>query len=117
MPLVAAAGEQFIPTTGRNLRLIQEILTYAHAQGKGPGPESNVGTMNWSRGMLSGFFVMEATCRAMRKFGNQPFSCLNTILTKTQTSVSISCLLRAEVPPRLPPSLISRICAFQFPAS
>ena len=60
--------------TGRNFPLIQEILTSVYAQGKGPGPESDVGTMNWIRGMLAGFFVTEASRRAMREFGNHPLT-------------------------------------------
>jgi branched-chain amino acid transport system substrate-binding protein len=60
--------------TGRHFPLIQEILTYVYARGKGPGPESDVGTAYWVRGMLSGFFATEGIRTAMRHFGNQPLT-------------------------------------------
>jgi branched-chain amino acid transport system substrate-binding protein len=60
--------------TGTDFPLIQDVLKYVYAQGKGPGPESDVGTAYWLRGMLSGFFTTEAIRRAMREFGNQPLT-------------------------------------------
>jgi branched-chain amino acid transport system substrate-binding protein len=60
--------------TGTDFPLIQDVLTYVYARGKGPGPESDVGTAYWLRGMLSGFFTTEAIRRAMREFGNQPLT-------------------------------------------
>jgi branched-chain amino acid transport system substrate-binding protein len=60
--------------TGTHFPLIQEVLKYVYAQGKGPGPESDVGTTFWIRGMLSGFFATEAIRTAMREFGNQPLT-------------------------------------------
>ena len=36
--------------TGRNFRLIQEMLQYVYARGKGAGPEEDVGTQRWIRG-------------------------------------------------------------------
>jgi branched-chain amino acid transport system substrate-binding protein len=60
--------------TGTDFPLIQEILTYVYARGKGPGPASDVGTAYWIRGMLSGFFTTEGLRRAMREFGNQPLT-------------------------------------------
>ncbi|HSF30573.1 MAG TPA: hypothetical protein VLK82_08905 [Candidatus Tectomicrobia bacterium] len=38
--------------TGAHFPLIQEILTYVYARGKGPGPEGDVGTTHWIRGVL-----------------------------------------------------------------
>ncbi len=38
--------------TGTHFPLIQEILTYVYARGKGPGPEGDVGTACWNLGML-----------------------------------------------------------------
>ena len=32
---------------GRHFPLIQDILTYVYAQGKGAGPEQDVGTYHW----------------------------------------------------------------------
>jgi branched-chain amino acid transport system substrate-binding protein len=60
--------------TGTDFPLIQDVLKYVYAQGKGPGPESDVGTAYWVRGMLSGLFATEAIRRAMREFGNQPLT-------------------------------------------
>ena len=76
-----AAGEAAIGyicasfhATGTHFPLIQDVLKYVYAQGKGPGPESDVGTTFWTRGMLSGFFATEAIRTAMREFGNQPLT-------------------------------------------
>jgi branched-chain amino acid transport system substrate-binding protein len=60
--------------TGRNFPLIQDILTYVYARGKGPGPEGEVGTAHWIRGVLAGFFITEAIRTAMRHFGHQPLT-------------------------------------------
>jgi branched-chain amino acid transport system substrate-binding protein len=60
--------------TGRNFPLIQEMLTYVYAQGKGAGPEGDVGTTRWIRGMLHGLLTAEALRTAMRHFGNQPLT-------------------------------------------
>jgi branched-chain amino acid transport system substrate-binding protein len=60
--------------TGTDFPLIQDVLKYVYARGKGPGPEADVGTVYWIRGMLSGFFATEAVRRAMREFGNQPLT-------------------------------------------
>jgi len=60
--------------TGTDFPLIQDVLKYVYARGKGPGPESDVGTAYWIRGMLSGFFTTEALRTAMRAFGNQPLT-------------------------------------------
>jgi branched-chain amino acid transport system substrate-binding protein len=60
--------------TGTDFPLIQDILTYVYAQGKGPGPASDVGTAYWNRRLLSGVFATEALRTAMRQFGNQPLT-------------------------------------------
>jgi branched-chain amino acid transport system substrate-binding protein len=60
--------------TGRHFRLIQEILQYVYARGKGAGPEEDVGTQRWIRGMLQGLLTAEALRTAMRHFGNQPLT-------------------------------------------
>jgi branched-chain amino acid transport system substrate-binding protein len=60
--------------TGRNFPLIQDILTHVYARGKGPGPESEVGTAYWIRGMLCGLLTTEAIRTAMRHFGPQPLT-------------------------------------------
>ncbi len=38
--------------TGAHFPLVQDILTYVYGRGRGPGPESDVGTTHWIRGML-----------------------------------------------------------------
>jgi len=60
--------------TGRHFPLIQDILTYVYARGKGAGPEEDVGTTRWIRGMLSGLLTAEALRTAMREFGHQPLT-------------------------------------------
>jgi branched-chain amino acid transport system substrate-binding protein len=60
--------------TGSHFPLIQDILKYVYARGKGPGPESDVGTVFWIRGMLSGLLTAEALRTAMREFGHQPLT-------------------------------------------
>jgi len=59
---------------GTHFPLIQDILTYVYARGKGPGPQSDVGTTFWSRGMLRALLTTEAIRTAMRQFGNQPLT-------------------------------------------
>jgi branched-chain amino acid transport system substrate-binding protein len=60
--------------TGRHFPLIQEMLTSVYARGKGAGPEDDVGTQRWIRGMLHGLLITEAIRTAMREFGNQPLT-------------------------------------------
>ena len=50
------------------------MLTSVYAQGKGAGPEEDVGTTRWSWGMLRGLLTAEALRTAMREFGNQPLT-------------------------------------------
>ena len=59
---------------GRNFPLIQEILQYVYARGKGPGPEGDVGTMRWNLGVLRALLTAEALRAAMREFGHQPLT-------------------------------------------
>jgi branched-chain amino acid transport system substrate-binding protein len=58
--------------TGTDFPLIQDVLKYVYARGKGPGPESDVGTSYWIRGLMHGVFTTEAIRTAMRHFGNSP---------------------------------------------
>jgi branched-chain amino acid transport system substrate-binding protein len=60
--------------TGTHFPLIQDILTYVYARGKGPGPEGDVGTAFWNLGVLEGVLTAEAIRRAMREFGHQPLT-------------------------------------------
>jgi branched-chain amino acid transport system substrate-binding protein len=62
------------PGTGTHLPLIQEVLQYVYARGKGAGPERDVGTGPWMRGMLRGLLTTEALRTAMRHFGHQPLT-------------------------------------------
>jgi branched-chain amino acid transport system substrate-binding protein len=59
---------------GRNFPLIQEVLTYVYAGGKGPGPAGDVGTVYWIRGLMQGVLTTEALRTAMRHFGNHPLT-------------------------------------------
>jgi branched-chain amino acid transport system substrate-binding protein len=60
--------------TGRHFPLIQEMLQYVYARGQGAGPEQDVGTTYWIRGMLRALLTAEALRTAMRHFGNQPMT-------------------------------------------
>jgi branched-chain amino acid transport system substrate-binding protein len=59
---------------GTHFPLIQDILTYVYARGKGAGPEGEVGTQSWVRGMVRALLTAEALRTAMRHFGNQPLT-------------------------------------------
>jgi branched-chain amino acid transport system substrate-binding protein len=50
------------------------MLKYVYARGKGAGPEADVGTSEWLRGMLRALLTAEALRTAMRHFGNQPMT-------------------------------------------
>jgi branched-chain amino acid transport system substrate-binding protein len=60
--------------TGTHFPLIQDILTYVYARGKGAGPESDVGTSPWTNGMVRALLITEGIRRAMREFGHQPLT-------------------------------------------
>jgi branched-chain amino acid transport system substrate-binding protein len=60
--------------TGRHFPLVQEVLQYVYARGKGAGPEGDVGTTYWIRGLLRALLTAEALRTAMRHFGNQPLT-------------------------------------------
>jgi branched-chain amino acid transport system substrate-binding protein len=60
--------------TGTHFLLTQEMLKYVYARGKGAGPEGDVGTSNWLRGMLRALLTTEGIRTAMRHFGHQPLT-------------------------------------------
>jgi branched-chain amino acid transport system substrate-binding protein len=60
--------------TGTHFPLIQAIRQYGYGRGQGAGPEQDVGTASWVRGMLSGLLTAEALRTAMRQFGYQPLT-------------------------------------------
>jgi branched-chain amino acid transport system substrate-binding protein len=59
---------------GTHFPLIQEVLQYVYARGKGAGPERDVGTAPWIRGMLRALLTTEALRTAMHHFGHQPLT-------------------------------------------
>jgi branched-chain amino acid transport system substrate-binding protein len=59
---------------GTHFPLIQEMLQYVYARGKGAGPAEDVGTSHWIWGMLRALFITEALRTAMRHFGHQPLT-------------------------------------------
>jgi branched-chain amino acid transport system substrate-binding protein len=80
-PEVVRAGEAAIGFicgiwygTGTHFPLIQDILTSVYARGKGAGPERDVGTAPWIRGVLRGLLTAEALRTAMREFSNKPLT-------------------------------------------
>jgi branched-chain amino acid transport system substrate-binding protein len=60
--------------TGTHFPLIQDILTYVYARGKGAGPQEDVGTRQWIGGVVRALLTTEALRTAMRHFGNQPLT-------------------------------------------
>jgi branched-chain amino acid transport system substrate-binding protein len=60
--------------TERHFPLMQEILQYVYARGKGAGPQEEVGTANWIFGVLRGLLIAEALRTAMHHFGQQPLT-------------------------------------------
>jgi branched-chain amino acid transport system substrate-binding protein len=60
--------------TGTHFPLIQDILTYVYARGKGAGPAGDVGTATWKGGILRALLAAEGLRTAMREFGNQPLT-------------------------------------------
>jgi branched-chain amino acid transport system substrate-binding protein len=59
---------------GTDFPLIQEMLKYVYARGKGAGPERDVGTPPWILGMLRALLTAEGIRTAMRHFGHQPLT-------------------------------------------
>src|SRR5207249_4443571 len=51
--------------TGTDFPLVQDMLTYVYARGKGAGPQGDVGTRPWSWGMLRALLTTEGIRRAM----------------------------------------------------
>ena len=45
--------------TGTDFPLIQEMRQYVYARGQGPGPEGDIGTDRWKRGVVDAVFVTE----------------------------------------------------------
>jgi branched-chain amino acid transport system substrate-binding protein len=60
--------------TGTDFPVIQEIRHYVYARGQGPGPEGDIGTDRWKRGVVDAVFVTEGIRTAMRHFGHQPLT-------------------------------------------
>jgi branched-chain amino acid transport system substrate-binding protein len=78
---IVAAGEAAIGFicgtwygTEAHFPLLQEMRHYVYARGKGAGPESDVGTTHWNRGVLRAVLVTEAMRTAMHHFGHQPLT-------------------------------------------
>ena len=47
---------------------------YVYARGQGPGPEGDIGTDRWKRGVVDAMVATEGIRRAMRDFGNKPLT-------------------------------------------
>jgi branched-chain amino acid transport system substrate-binding protein len=60
--------------TESDFPLIQEMRHYVYARDKGPGPEGEIGTNRWKRGLLDAIFTTEGIRTAMRHFGHQPLT-------------------------------------------
>jgi branched-chain amino acid transport system substrate-binding protein len=93
--------------TGTNFPLIQDVLKYVYAQGKGAGPAEDVGTVRWIRGMLHGLFTAEALRTAMRQFGNQPLTGAQVQWGLDHLSLTTARLKELGVEGLLPPLTLS----------
>src|SRR5262249_46329326 len=93
--------------TGTDFPLIQDILKYVYARGKGPGPESDVGTTRWLRGMLNGLLTAEAIRTAMRHFGNQPLTGVQVQWGLDHLTLTAASLKELGVEGLLPPLTLS----------
>jgi branched-chain amino acid transport system substrate-binding protein len=60
--------------TGPHFPLIQEVLHYVYARGKGARPEQDVGTIRWNLGLLRALLMTEGIRTAMGHFGHQPMT-------------------------------------------
>ena len=60
--------------TGTHFPLIQDMLTYVYARGKGPVRKGMSARLSWIRGVLRGLLTAEALRTAMREFGHQPLT-------------------------------------------
>jgi branched-chain amino acid transport system substrate-binding protein len=60
--------------TGTDFPVIQAIRHYVYARGQGPGPEGDIGTDRWKRGVVDAVVATEGIRRAMREFGNKPLT-------------------------------------------
>jgi branched-chain amino acid transport system substrate-binding protein len=93
--------------TGTDFPLIQDVLKYVYAQGKGAGPEGDVGTTRWIRGMLHGLLTAEAIRTAMRQFGNQPLTGVQVQWGLDHLTLTAASLKELGVEGLLPPLTLS----------
>ena len=59
---------------GTHVPLTQALRQYVYARGKGAGPAEDVGTSQWTRGLLRALLTTEGIRTAMRHFGPQPLT-------------------------------------------
>jgi branched-chain amino acid transport system substrate-binding protein len=52
-----------------NAKVIKDILATVHAKGQGTGPKDEVGSVLYTRGMISAMLATEAIKRAQERFG------------------------------------------------
>jgi branched-chain amino acid transport system substrate-binding protein len=85
-PQAACAEQEIVPAgeaaiglicanwhgTGTHFPLIQEVRRYVYARGKGAGPERDVGTGPWTRGMLRGLLTAEGCARPCATSATSP---------------------------------------------
>jgi branched-chain amino acid transport system substrate-binding protein len=56
-------------TAGQSPKVIQEILKHVHAKGQGTGPQDEVGSVLYTRGVVIQALSIEAVRRAQERFG------------------------------------------------
>jgi branched-chain amino acid transport system substrate-binding protein len=92
---------------GTHFPLIQEMLKYVYARGKGAGPEREVGTVFWLRGMLRGLLITEVLRTAMRHFGHQPLTGAQVQWGLEHLTLTAASLKELGVEGLLPPLTLS----------
>ena len=93
--------------TGTHFPLIQDILTYVYARGKGAGPQGDVGTTRWNTGVVRALLMTEAIRTAMRHFGHQPLTGAQVQWGLDHLSLTAARLKELGVEGLLPPLTLS----------
>jgi branched-chain amino acid transport system substrate-binding protein len=83
------------------------VLKYVYARGKGAGPESDVGTAHWIRGLLRSLITAEALRTAMSKFGNQPLTGAQVQWGLEHLTLTVASLKELGAEGLLPPITLS----------
>jgi branched-chain amino acid transport system substrate-binding protein len=92
---------------GRHFPLIQDILTYVYAQGKGAGPERDVGTAYWNAGVVRALLTAEALRMAPRHSGKHPLTSAQVQWGLDHLTLTATSLKELGVEGLIPPITLS----------